>query len=161
MKILIAAVMFLLGVFIGVLVMPMSKEFSQPFSLEEEYSTPRIKTILRGFGVTLPLEASNVNLYLKQEGEKKRIWVKFECPVEAKDAFIEELKVDHQGHFMQDVETPKMLDGTMITWWTNQSSFRPYEFNDLYVTYDDVLRNLYIYAVSEVGKKTPSPEPVE
>lgn len=161
MKILIAAVMFLLGVFIGILAMTMFREFSQPFSMEEEYSTPRIKTILHDFGVTLPLEASNVNLFLKKDGEKKRLWVKFECPSEVKDAFVEQLGVNHQGRFNYEVELPKMLDGSAITWWTNQDSFRVHEFSDLRVSYDDVLRNLYIYAVSDIGQKAHAPEPAD
>ena len=51
MKVLIAVVMFLFGLFVGILVVPTFKEFSTPLYLEEEYSTPRIKSILIGFGV--------------------------------------------------------------------------------------------------------------
>ena len=161
MKSLIAVVMFLLGVFIGILVMTMFKFFSQPLSIEEEYSTPRINSILHDFGITLPLEASNVNLFLKKESGEKRLWVKFECPAEAKDAFVEQLGVNHQGRFNYENELPKMLDGRAITWWTNQDSFRQYEFGDMRVSYDDIRRNVYIYAVSDVVRKPPAPKPAE
>ena len=157
MKILIAVVMFLLGTFIGILVMPMFKEFSQPFSYEEEYSMPRVRTILHAFGVTLPPEASDINLYLKQENGRKQVWVRCECPSEARDVFIEQLTVDHQGRFPHEIELPKMLDGTPVSWWTNRDSYRYNEFRDLCVTYDDLLHYLYIYTVTDIDGESPAP----
>ena len=70
MKTLIAIVMFLFGLFVGILVVLTFKEFSSPLYMEEEYSTPRIKTLLYGFGITLPQEASDINLFLAQDGAK-------------------------------------------------------------------------------------------
>ena len=67
MKVLIAIVMFLFGLFVGILIIPTFKEFSTPMYSEEEYSTPRMKTVLSGFGITLPREAVDINLYLKQD----------------------------------------------------------------------------------------------
>ena len=107
MKVLIAIVMFLFGLFVGILVVPGFKEFSTPLYLEEEYSTPRIKTLLSGFGITLPLEVSNVNLFTKQDGEKKQLWMKFECTPEVKDEFVAQLTSRHVGLFNRVVETPK------------------------------------------------------
>ena len=148
MKVLIAVVMFLFGVFVGILVIPTFKEFSTPLYLEEEYSTPRIKTILNGFGVMLPLEASNVNLFTRQDGKKKQVWMKFECSPEVKDEFVEQLNSRHSGLFNQVIETPKMQDGSPIIWWTYSNTFHYYEFKDMCVAYDDILRNLYLYAVN-------------
>ena len=148
MKVLIAIVMFLFGLFVGVLVVPGFKEFSTPLYLEEEYSTPRIKSLLSGFGVILPLEVSNVNLFTKQDGEKKQVWMKFECSPEVKDEFVAQLTSRHVGLFNRVVETPKMLDGTPITWWTYSNSFNYYEFKDMCVAYDEILRNLYLYAAN-------------
>lgn len=148
MKVLIAVVMFLFGLFVGILVVPTFKEFSTPLYLEEEYSTPRIKTILNGFGVMLPLEASNVNLFTKQDGEKKQVWMKFECSEDVKDEFVAQLNSGHSGLFNRVIETPKMLDGAPITWWTYSNTFHYYEFKDMCVAYDDILRNLYLYAVN-------------
>ena len=153
MKVLIAIVMFLFGLFIGILVVPTFKEFSTPLYMEEEYSSPRIKSVLNGFGVTLPLEVSNLNLFLKQDGGKKQVWVKFECSEEVKDAFVEELNSKHSGLFNREIETPKMLDGSPIVWWTYANSFRYIEFRDMCVAYDDLLHNLYLYAVSDEGTK--------
>ena len=149
MKVLIAIVMFLFGLFVGILVVPTFQEFSTPLYSEEEYSTPRIKSILNGFGVTLPLEASNLNLFLKQDGAKKQVWVKFECSEAVKDALIEELSGKHPGLFNREIETPKMLDKSPIVWWTYVNSFRYYEFKDMCVAYDEFLHNLYLYAVSD------------
>ena len=156
MKVLIAIVMFLFGLFVGILVVPTFKEFSTPMSLEEEYSTPRIKTILREFGVTLPLEASDVNLYLKQDGLKKQLWVKFECSPEVRDDFIMQLSSKNSGLFNREIETPKMLDGTPITWWSYResapgarSAARYYEFHDMCAAYDESLHMIFIYAISD------------
>ena len=97
----------------------------------------------------LPLEASDVNLFTKQDGEKKQIWMKFECSPEVKDEFVAQLNTRHSGLFNRVIETPKMLDGTPITWWTYRDSYRYYELKDMGVSYDDTLHNLYIYAVSD------------
>ena len=148
MKVLIAIVMFLFGLFVGILVVPGFKEFSTPMYLEEEYSTPRIKTLLSGFGITLPLEVSNVNLFTKQDGEKKQLWMKFECTPEVKDEFVAQLTSRHVGLFNRVVETPKMLDGSPIIWWTYSNSFNYYEFKGMCVAYDEILRNLYLYAAN-------------
>lgn len=146
MKVLIAVVMFLFGLFVGILVVPGFKEFSTPMYLEEEYSTPRIKTLLSGFGITLPLEVSNVNLFTKQDGEKKQLWLKFECSPEVRDDFVAQLTSRHTGLFNRVVETPKMLDGSPIIWWTYSNAFNYYEFKGMCVAYDEILRNLYLYA---------------
>ena len=159
MKALIAIVMFLFGLFVGILVVLTFKEFSSPLYLEEEYSTPRIKTLLSGFGVTLPPEASDINLFLAQNGTKKQIWLKFECPQEAKDAFVEKLNLNHSGLFNREIESPKMQDGTPITWCTYSNSFRYYEFKDMCVSYDEFLRNLYLYAVSDGGESVLESQP--
>ena len=148
MKALIAVVMFLFGLFVGILVVPMFKEFSTPFYAEEEYSTPRIKTLLNEFGIILPLEANDVNLFLSRNGETKRLWVKFDCPVEAKEDFITRLNSTHSGLFNRIIETPKMIDGSPIMWWNYSNSFQYIEFRDMCVAYDELLHNLYIYAVS-------------
>ena len=131
MKVLIAIVMFLLGLFIGILIIPAFNEFSNTMSMEEEYSTPRIKTILSGCGIILPLEAADVNLYLRQSENKKQIWLKFECSDEVKEAFMQQLNSKHPGMFNREIETPKMFDGSMVTWWTFRNSFRYYEFNGM------------------------------
>jgi hypothetical protein len=151
MKVLIAIVMFLFGVFVGILVMPMFKEFSTSMYIEEEYSSPRIKSLLREFDITLPLEAADVNLFLKQDGLKKKIWLKFECSPEVRDDFISRLTSRHAGMFNREIESPTMLDGTVITWWGYRNSFRYYEFNGMCAAYDETLRQLYLYAVSDEG----------
>ena len=156
MKALIAIVMFLFGLFVGILIVPTFKEFSSPLYMEEEYSTPRIKTLLHGFGITLPPEASDINLFLAQDGAKKQVWLKFECSQDVKDDFVEKLNMNHSGLFNREIATPKMQDGTPITWWTYSNSFRYYEFRDLCVSYDELLRNLYLYAVSDGGESVPS-----
>ena len=117
-------------------------------TLEEEYSTPRIKSILSGFGVILPLEASNVNLFTKQDGEKKQVWMKFECSEDVKDEFVAQLNSRHSGLFNRVIETPKMMDCTPITWWSYSNTFHYYEFKDMCVAYDEILRNLYLYAAN-------------
>jgi len=155
MKVLIAVVMFLFGVFVGILVMPMFKEFSTPYYVEEEYSTPRIKSLLNEFGIILPLEANDINLFLSRNGEITRLWVKFDCPTEAKEEFINKLNTTHSGLFNRIIETPKMIDGTPIIWWTYSNSFQYIEFRDMCVAYDELLHKLYIYAIS--GDETPSP----
>ena len=149
MKVLIAIVMFLFGLFIGILIIPAFQEFSSPMSVEEEYSTPRIKTILSGCGVILPLEAADVNLYLRHNENKKQIWLKFECSDEVKEAFIQQLNSKHAGMFNREIETPKMFDGSVITWWTFRNTFRYYEFNGMCAAYDDVLRQLYLYVIQD------------
>jgi len=158
MKILIAVVMFLFGLFVGILAMPFISEVTSPLYLEEEYSTPRIKTLLHGFGITLPLEASDVNLFLKQDGQVKHLWLKFECPQETTDAFVAQLSASHSGLFNREIETPKLFDGSPITWWTYRNSYRYYEFNDMCAAYDDLMRNFYLYAVSD-GSSKPSASP--
>ena len=149
MKALIAIVMFLFGLFVGILSIPFIKEFSTPLYVEEEYSTPRVKTLLRNFNITLPLEAMDVNLFFKQDASTSQVWVKFECSPEVKDTFVDELKTRHSGLFNRDVEMPKMFDGTVITWWSYRNTYRFYEFHDMCVAYDDILRNLYVYAISD------------
>ncbi len=148
MKVLIAVVMFLFGLFVGILIVPTFKEFSTPMYSEEEYSTPRIKTLLNEFGIVLPLEAANVNLFLSRQGETKRLWVKFECMPEVKEDFVNSLNAAHSGLFNRLVESPKMMDGSPIIWWTYSNSFQYIEFRDMCVAYDDLMHNLYIYAVS-------------
>jgi len=147
MKVLIAIVMFLFGLFIGILIIPAFQEFSTPMSMEEEYSTPRIKTILNGCGITLPLEASDINLYMKQEGNKKQVWLKFECPEEANETFMQLLNSKHAGMFNREIETPKMFDGSIISWWTFRNTFRYYEFNGMCAAYDELLHTVYLYAI--------------
>ena len=149
MKVLIAIVMFLFGLFVGVLIVPTFKEFSSPMYIEEEYSTPRIKSLLHEFGITLPLEAANVNLYLKQNGLKKQLWVKFECTPDVRDDFMMQLNSNHSGLFNHEIETPVMFDKTPITWWSYRSKFRYYEFHEMCAAYDDLTRTLYLYAVSD------------
>lgn len=148
MKVLIAVVMFLFGAFVGFLLVPMFNELASSMYVEEEYSTPRIKTVLRGFGITLPVDVSDINMFLKQDGQDKQVWLKFECSSDVRDAFVEKLTSTHFGHFNREVENPKMSDGTPITWWTYSNSFRYYEFKDMCAAYDEVLRNFYLYAVS-------------
>jgi len=158
MKILIAIVMFLFGLFIGILVVPTFKEFSTPMFVEEEYSVARIKTILQEFGIaSLPPEASNVSLFMKQDGEKRQLWVRFECPAEAKSRFVEDLSRRHSGRFNHEIELPKMHDGTPITWWTYSSSSARDDFADLCIAYDELAQNLCFYAISEVGEKNLAP----
>ena len=149
MKILIAVVMFLFGLFIGILIIPAFQEFSSPMSVEEEYSTPRIKTILSGCGITLPLEAADVNLYLRQSENKKQVWLKFECSDEVKEAFMQQLNAKHAGMFNREIETPKMFDGSAVSWWTFRNTFRYYEFSGMCAAYDDVLHTLYLYAIQD------------
>ena len=149
MKVLIAIVMFLFGLFIGILIIPAFKEFSNPMSVEEEYSTPRIKTILSGFGITLPLDASNVNLYLRQNESIKQIWMKFECSDEVKEDFMQQLNTKHAGMFNREIETPTMFDGSVVSWWSFRDSFRYYEFNGMCAAYDDFLHTLYLYAIHD------------
>ena len=149
MKVLIAIVMFLFGLFVGVLVVPTFKEFSTPMYIEEEYSTPRIKSLLHEFGITLPLDVANVNLYLKQDGLKKQLWVKFECSPDVRDDFFMQLKSNHSGLFNREIESPVMFDKTPITWWSYRNTFRYYEFHDMCAAYDDSTHTLFIYAVSD------------
>ena len=149
MKVLIAIVMFLFGLFIGILIIPAFQEFSNPMSVEEEYSTPRIKTILSGCGIILPLEAADVNLYLRQSENKKQIWLKFECSDEVKEAFMQQLNSKHVGMFNREIETPTMFDGSVITWWTFRNTFRYYEFKGMCAAYDDTLHTIYLYAVQD------------
>ena len=154
MKALIAVVMFLFGIFVGILVVPMFKEFSTPYYAEEEYSMPRIKTLLNEFGIILPLEANDVNLFLSRNDETKRLWVKFDCPPEAKEEFLNKLNTTHSGLFNRIIESPKMIDGTPIIWWTYSNSFQYIEFRDMCVAYDELMHKVYIYAIS--GDESPS-----
>jgi len=156
MKALIAVVMFLFGLFVGVLVVPTFKEFSSSMYVEEEYSTPRVKTLLTGFGVTLPPEAADINLFLTQDGEKRQVWLKFQCSPEVKDAFVETMNAKHSGLFNRVIASPKMMDGTPITWWTYRNTYRYYEFKDICVAYDELLRNLYLYAIIDGGESVPA-----
>lgn len=149
MKALIAIVMFLFGLFVGILAMPFINETVTPLYIEEEYSTPRIKTLLHGFGITLPLEATDINFFLKQNGTSKQLWLKFECSPEVKDEMIDQLNAKHAGMFNREIESPKMFDGTVITWWSYRNSFRYYEFNGMCAAYDDLLHVFYLYAVSD------------
>lgn len=155
MKVLIAIVMFLFGLFVGILVMPTFSEMTSQLYVEEEYSTPRVKTILNGAGITLPLEVSDVNLFMKQDGGKKQIWLKLECSPEVRDAFMDQLNQKHPGLFNREIESPKMMDGTPITWWTYRNSYRYYEFKDMCAAYDELLYNLYIYSVSDGSSPRP------
>ncbi len=157
MKVLIAIVMFLFGLFVGILAMPMFKELSSSMSVEEEYSMPRIKTLLSGFGITLPLEATDINIFSKQDGLKKQLWVKFECPSEVRDAFVEELTQKFSGLFNQEIESPAMFDGTPIAWWSYRTSFRYYEFNGMCAAYDELMRVFYLYAVSDGNEPAEQP----
>lgn len=155
MKVLIAIVMFLFGLFVGILIIPTFKEFSTPMYSEEEYSTPRMKTVLSGFGITLPLEAVDINLYLKQDENQRKAWVKFECPAEAKDVFMQNLNARHAGMFNREIESPKMFDGTPVTWWTFNNSFRYYEFDGMCAAYDEILHHVYLYAVQDDVSRSP------
>lgn len=155
MKVLIAIVMFLFGLFVGILIIPTFKEFSTPMYSEEEYSTPRMKTVLSGFGITLPLEAVDINLYLKQGEDQRQVWVKFECPAEATDAFMQKLNARHAGMFNREIESPKMFDGTPVTWWTFSNSFRYYEFDGMCAAYDELLHQVYLYAVQDDVSRSP------
>ena len=150
MKVLIAVVMFLLGIFIGILIVPTFKEFSDSMYAEEEYSSDRIDAILRDFGITsIPPDASHFSLFMKQDGEKKELWLKFNCPAGDKAAFIEELSSRHAGRFNEDVPpVPKTQDGSAVTWWAYNSASGKNEFSDLCVAYDDFARCIFLYAVS-------------
>jgi hypothetical protein len=161
MKVLIAVVMFLFGIFVGILVVPMFKEFSTPMYIEEEYSSARVKSLLHEFDITLPLEAQDINLFLKQNGSKKEIWVKFECSPEVRDEFVAQIDAGHSGLFSREVSSPQMFDGTMITWWSFRNSFRYYEFHGMCAAYDDTLRQLYLYAVSDDSEQEHFPEASE
>ena len=155
MKVLIAIVMFLFGLFVGILIIPTFKEFSTSMLSEEEYSTPRMKTVLSGFGITLPLEAADINLYFKQGEEKRQVWVKFECPDGAKDEFMQRLNARHAGMFNREIEMPRMFDGTPVSWWSFNNSFRYYEFDGMCAAYDDLLHQVYLYAIQDDAKPEP------
>jgi len=49
-----------------------------------------------------------------------------------------------------------MMDGTPITWWTYRNTYRYYEFKDICVAYDELLRNLYLYAIIDGGESVPA-----
>ena len=149
MKVLIAIVMFIFGVFVGLLSTPFLQEFSTSMYQEEEYSATRAKTMLRGFGITLPPEAADLNVFLTQNGSTKQVWAKFECPPESRDEFLEKLKTAHSGNFKYDLPTPKTYEGMNITWWSFQDSYHHYEFRDVYLGYDELLHNMYLYAISD------------
>ena len=159
MKALIAVVMFLFGVCVGLLVTPAIQEFSSTMYLEEEYSMPRVKTELRAFGITLPPEAADINVFHTQNGATRQIWVKFECSEEEKDAFVERLIASHSGNFNRDVPVPKMANGMGIPWWTFQPSYKYYEFHDMCAAYDEFLRNMYVYAYLDGSSEKPSVGP--
>jgi len=150
MKALIAIVMFIFGIFVGLLVTPFLQEFSTTMYEEEEYSTPRVKTMLRGFGITLPAEVSDLNVFQKQDGEKREVWVKFECSPETRDEFIETLNRSHSGHFNREMAAPRTYAGANISWWTCQPSYHYYEFHNISVAYDELLHNLYLYAIADI-----------
>ena len=159
MKVLIAVVMFLFGLFIGILVVPTFKEFSSSMYSEEEYSSDRINTILREFGInSLPEEASNINLFMKQDGDKKELWVRFHCSAEEKSSFVEGVSSRHIGRFNGDEPpVPKMHDGTSITWWAYKGASGKNEFSDLCVAYDEFARNVFLYAISDGERALPVP----
>ena len=150
MKVLIAIVMFIFGIFVGLLVTPFLQEFSATMYEEEEYSTPRVKTMLRGFGITLPAEVTDLNVFQKQDGEKREVWMKFECSPETRDEFIESLNRSHSGHFNREMAVPRTYAGANISWWTCQPSYHFYEFHNISVAYDELLHNLYLYAIADV-----------
>ena len=155
MKVLIAIVMFAFGILVGLLVTPAIQEFSSTMYVEEEYSAPRLKTMLRSFGITLPLEAADINVFHTQNGATRQVWVKFECPPDVKEDFIERLRESHQGLFNRVIPTPKMSNGMGIPWWTFQTTYQYYEFRDMCAAYDDFLRNMYLYAILD-GTESPS-----
>ena len=151
MKALIAIVMFIFGIFVGLLVTPFIQEFSTTMYEEVEYSTPRVKTLLRGFGITLPPEVADLNVFEKQDGSTRQVWMKFECTPETKDEFIESLNRSHAGHFNRELEPPRTYEGMTISWWTFQDSYHYYEFHDICAAYDELLHNLYLYAIADVS----------
>ena len=161
MKILIAVVMFLLGLFIGILVVPTFKEFSNTMYGEEEYSSDRIKAVLREFGISsAPSEATVLNLFMKQDGEKKELWVRINCPAEARALFVEELSRRRSGRFNgEEPPAPKKQDGSAILWWGYHDVSGKEEFSDLCVGYDDLNPYLFLYAVSEAGENPNPPVP--
>lgn len=154
MKALIAIVMFIFGVFVGLLVTPFLQEFSATMYEEEEYSTPRVKSLLRGFGITLPLEVADLNVFQKQDGSSRQVWVKFECSPETKDEFVESLTRSHAGHFNRELVPPRTYEGAAISWWTFQSSYLHYEFDNISMAYDELLHNLYLYAIADVSSQS-------
>jgi len=149
MKVLIAIVMFVLGLFVGLLSTPLLQEFSTTMYQEEEYSMPRVKTKLRAFGITLPAEASDLNVFLTQNGSENQVWLKFVCPADVKDEFVERLNSSHAGHFKRDLPPPKTYDGTIITWWTFNTTYHYYEFNDMCMAYDELMQTVYLYAYND------------
>ena len=159
MKVLIAIVMFLFGIFVGLLIVPTFQEFANPMSFEEEYSMQGIKSILHEFDITLPLEAFDVNLFRKQDGQTKQLWVKFECSPDVRDDFLSQLNAKHSGMFNREIESPKKIDGSMIPWWSYRNTFRYYEFHGMCAAYDELLRTMYIYAVSEDNEQQETPFP--
>ena len=154
MKALIAIVMFIFGIFVGLLVTPFLQEFTTTMYEEEEYSTPRVKTLLHGFGITLPAEATDLNVFQKQDGTTRQVWVKFECPPEARDEFVAKLSTSHSGHFNRELPVPRTYEGMNISWWTFQPSYRLNEFNEMCMAYDDLLHNVYLYAIIDGASRT-------
>ena len=64
-------------------------------------------------------------------------------------------EVDGYGTLVShEVESPVMIDGTPITWWTFNTSLKYYEFSGMCVTYDEMLHNLCLYAVSDGNEQT-------
>jgi len=156
MKALIAVVMFLFGVCVGLLVTPAIQEFSSTMYLEEEYSMPRVKTELRAFGITLPPDAAEINVFHTQNGATRQMWVKFECSEEAKEEFVEKLNSSHPGLFNREVPVPRMANGMGIPWWTFQTTYKYYEFDDMCAAYDEFLHNMYVYAYLDGNSERPS-----
>ena len=154
MKALIAIVMFIFGIFVGLLVTPFLQDFTTTMYEEEEYSTPRVKTLLHAYGITLPAEATDLNVFQKQDGTTRQVWMKFECPPEARDEFVQKLSTSHAGHFNRELPVPRTYEGMNITWWTFQSSYRLNEFNDMCMAYDDLLHNVYLYAITDNASRS-------
>ena len=52
------------------------------------------------------------------------------------------------------IPVPRTYDGTNISWWTFQPSYRLNEFSDMCMAYDDLLHNVYLYAISDGASRT-------
>ena len=48
-----------------------------------------------------------------------------------------------------------MFDGTPVTWWTFNNSFRYYEFDGMCAAYDEILHHVYLYAVQDDVNRDP------
>ena len=95
--------------------------------------------------------AIRVNVFQKQDGSSRQVWVKFECSPETKDEFVESLNRSHAGHFNRELVPPRTYEGAVISWWTFQSSYLHYEFDSICMAYDELLHNLYLYAIADVS----------